>query len=976
MIDFTNSKKNAVFSTKANPSTKENIVNVFGAKTLLALIKLDLKLEMQPSKGPSTQSARNWSSQTDAHSREVVIKGHISRPVFGEGRQAPDRQMFYVNSRPCALPQVSKAFNEVYKQFNVSQSPFIFADLLMDTNAYDVNVSPDKRIILLHDQTALLESLKSALTELFETQDQSVPQSQLGPRKLSAYHPLTVSRKSSLQYGTSVGSINTTVDGSGVEIDNAQEVSSPLEDGTPAPAVGLKNSPTNLVQNWMGRDVWDRAEVSTSRARITGPSQSKHNLAKALSENSPVPEPSWNDHIQGPMQSSATGLKRFGPFLEESETEDEDAPQTAASATSVMDANPRRSERHDVSVNVSSRKESNDHASEQLQPSLNQRYANSLSSANEDLIPQRPPKLSRPVQDFNARMASQRADRTSIATEESIPAVTQGAQKSTPGPIQSAFDRMRPKRTPAQMAEIIVGDTTITTMIGTPSSKKRRIHAPKNSQSIAKFGASPLLAKGLRKFAAPGTQFEDENSSDTEEIGDHASPNEAQAESDSEDSDMPVAESFEDSTGQDPLNLDEAIGANNAVPDTVSEPWDETDDANHQEALPAIGEEDDSDSDYIDEDKKRTREDEKVARLIQEAEEATARPTADSLKRASQAMKSGGTRKDSTLNLIKFVSTTPAEISSQYTSIAIVGSKTSVAHASEESGDRDNLDTGAIKEELEDDTAEARLSLTVSKTDFARMRVAGQFNLGFIIAVRPGLKPTHAASVEDGAFQSSVAEQAEQGDHLFIIDQHAADEKFNFERLTRTTQLQPQRLVQPKQLELTAVEEEIITDNPAALAFNGFQIDVDTSGDAEVGRRCKVVSLPVSKETTFSLQDLEELLHLLSEHHSSSTDRGGEVPRPSGVRKMLAMRACRSSIMVGKTLSPVQMQRVVRNLGEMEKPWNCPHGRPTMRHLAGLNSWQGWSEGMHDNEDKGRTDWAGWLKGRKGVQDSSSEEEG
>ena len=30
------------------------------------------------------------------------------------------------------------------------------------------------------------------------------------------------------------------------------------------------------------------------------------------------------------------------------------------------------------------------------------------------------------------------------------------------------------------------------------------------------------------------------------------------------------------------------------------------------------------------------------------------------------------------------------------------------------------------------------------------------------------------------------------------------------------------------------------------------------------------------------------------------------------------------------------MKAVVRNLANLEQPWNCPHGRPTMRHLADL----------------------------------------
>jgi len=81
----------------------------------------------------------------------VKIVGFISRPVVGEGRVAPDRQMFFVNGRPCMLPQVrnyiwivvwaccsqnkvARAINEVYKHFNVTQSPFVFADIQLDTS--------------------------------------------------------------------------------------------------------------------------------------------------------------------------------------------------------------------------------------------------------------------------------------------------------------------------------------------------------------------------------------------------------------------------------------------------------------------------------------------------------------------------------------------------------------------------------------------------------------------------------------------------------------------------------------------------------------------------------------------------------------------------------------------------------------------------------------------------------------------------
>ncbi|KIY99177.1 hypothetical protein MNEG_8784 [Monoraphidium neglectum] len=53
---------------------------------------------------------------------------------------------------------------------------------------------------------------------------------------------------------------------------------------------------------------------------------------------------------------------------------------------------------------------------------------------------------------------------------------------------------------------------------------------------------------------------------------------------------------------------------------------------------------------------------------------------------------------------------------------------------------------------------------------------------------------------------------------------------------------------------------------------------------------------------------------------------------------MLASRACRSSIMIGRALDPPLMRRILARLAELDAPWNCPHGRPTMRHLAVLPS--------------------------------------
>jgi DNA mismatch repair protein PMS2 len=256
---------------------------------------------------------------------------------------------------------------------------------------------------------------------------------------------------------------------------------------------------------------------------------------------------------------------------------------------------------------------------------------------------------------------------------------------------------------------------------------------------------------------------------------------------------------------------------------------------------------------------------------------------------------------------------------------------------------------------LDSEAAEEKLSLTISKSDFSQMKIIGQFNLGFILASR------------SSAPQSDLGPQT--ADDLFIIDQHASDEKYNFERLQATTIVQSQRLVYPKTLDLTAMEEEIVIENLSALETNGFVVSVDQSGESPIGQRCQLVSLPLSRETAFSLTDLDELLALLSEAPP------GTIPRPSKVRKMFAMRACRSSIMIGRTLTHKQMGKVVQHLGELDKPWNCPHGRPTMRHLSGLGIWDelGWKEHEDpENEMAGVTDWAGYIRQHRGNTESES----
>uniref|UniRef100_A0A8C5BM22 Mismatch repair endonuclease PMS2 n=1 Tax=Gadus morhua TaxID=8049 RepID=A0A8C5BM22_GADMO len=202
----------------------------------------------------------------------------------------------------------------------------------------------------------------------------------------------------------------------------------------------------------------------------------------------------------------------------------------------------------------------------------------------------------------------------------------------------------------------------------------------------------------------------------------------------------------------------------------------------------------------------------------------------------------------------------------------------------------------------ENQSAEDELRKEISKDTFKDMEIIGQFNLGFIIT--------------------------KLNSDIFMIDQHASDEKYNFEMLQQHTALQGQRLIAPQKLHLPAVSENVLMENVDIFQKNGFDFLIDE--EAQVMERVKLVSLPTSKNWTFGPADIEELIFMLS-------DSPGVMCRPSRVRQMFASRACRKSVMIGTALSVSEMKKLVVHMGEIEQPWNCPHGRPTMRHLVSLD---------------------------------------
>lgn len=150
----------------------------------------------------------------------------------------------------------------------------------------------------------------------------------------------------------------------------------------------------------------------------------------------------------------------------------------------------------------------------------------------------------------------------------------------------------------------------------------------------------------------------------------------------------------------------------------------------------------------------------------------------------------------------------------------------------------------------------------------------------------------------------------------------------------------------PKPLELTAANESILIENEEVFKKNGFAFKINP--EAPCTKKVQLTGIPISKNCIFGKDDIDEMLFMLQ-------DANNTMCRPSRVRAMFASRACRKSVMVGKALSFADMRRLVDHMGQIEQPWvrmtlnfgrrgvnfvflqNCPHGRPTMRHLINLN---------------------------------------
>ena len=211
------------------------------------------------------------------------------------------------------------------------------------------------------------------------------------------------------------------------------------------------------------------------------------------------------------------------------------------------------------------------------------------------------------------------------------------------------------------------------------------------------------------------------------------------------------------------------------------------------------------------------------------------------------------------------------------------------------------------------------LPIAFSKDLFNEMEIVGQFNNGFIITrIDSGCSP-----------------------QMFLIDQHAANEKFLFEHYYRNIQVHVQALLAPKQLKLSPATEETVVDHAEALQESGFRIEVNEA--APPGSRILVHSLPTlsgigfNRSAALTVQDMLEIVARIEDEVFVQEEKGPILLTfLASVRSMFASKACRTAVMVGDILQVPRMHEIVQSLSNLENPWNCPHGRPTMKHLLSI----------------------------------------
>ncbi len=156
-------------------------------------------------------------------------------------------------------------------------------------------------------------------------------------------------------------------------------------------------------------------------------------------------------------------------------------------------------------------------------------------------------------------------------------------------------------------------------------------------------------------------------------------------------------------------------------------------------------------------------------------------------------------------------------------------------------------------------------------------------------------------------------------DKLMMIDQHAAHEKVNFERLMkryREKNVLSQGLMPPVIVSLSGQEEAVLRQHLDTFAALGFE--VEAFGGSEYALRSVPVDLYGCDERGMFLEVLDSLLD------------GTGFGSIRVIEEKIASMSCKAAVKGNNKLSVPEAEALIDELLTLDNPYNCPHGRPTI----------------------------------------------